>query len=273
MSTINTGPGADHQTEAAAAHQTGTAADHHMRVDRVSSQIKKVLIVVANPTTSTTLGWPVGFWGAELTHPYYELTERGVEVTIASPDGGKVAMDSLSDPRDESRWSAEDLITMGFLNTPELARLLQDTPKLSDLDLDDYDAIMVAGGQAPMFSFRDDEDVHGALRYFYESEKPTCIYCHGTAALVDLRLSDGTYLVDGKTVTGFANVEEDFSDTFVGQKVMPFRIEDELKQRGANYVQGGLFKAFAVRDGRLITGQQQYSARKVALMLIEALGV
>ena len=273
MSTINTGPGADHQTEAAAAHQTGTAADHHMRVDRVSSQNKKVLIVVANPTTSTTLGWPVGFWGAELTHPYYELTERGVEVTIASPDGGKVEMDSLSDPRDESRWSAEDLITMGFLNTPELAHLLEETPKLSDLHLDDYDAIMVAGGQAPMFCFRDNEDVHDALRYFYESEKPTCIYCHGTAALVDLRLSDGTYLVDGKTVTGFANVEEDFSDTFVGQKVMPFRIEDELKQRGANYVQGGLFKAFAVRDGRLITGQQQYSARKVALMLIEALGV
>jgi putative intracellular protease/amidase len=68
-------------------------------------------------------------------------------------------------------------------------------------------------------------------------------------------------------------VEEDFSGTFVGQKVMPFRVEDELKRRGANYVQGRLFKAFAVRDGRLITGQQQYSARKVTEMLIEALGV
>ena len=82
------------------------AADHHMRVDRVSSRPKKVLIVVANPTTSTTLGWPVGFWGAELAHPYFELTQRGVAVTIASPDGGKVEMDSLSDPRDGSKWSA-----------------------------------------------------------------------------------------------------------------------------------------------------------------------
>jgi putative intracellular protease/amidase len=256
-----------------AAGSSAPAADHHMRVDRVSSRPKKVLIVVANPTTSTTLGWPVGFWGAELTHPYYELTQRGVAVTIASPDGGKVEMDSLSDPRDDSRWSADDLITMGFLNTPELVTLLQDTPKLSALDLDEYDAIMVAGGQAPMFSFRANEHVHDALRRFYESEKPTCVYCHGTAALVDLQLSDGTYLVDGKAVTGFANVEEDFSDAFVGQKVMPFRVEDELRQRGANYVQGGLFKAFAVRDGRLITGQQQYSARKVAEMLIEALGI
>ncbi len=252
---------------------SAAVANHHMRVDRVSSRPKRVLIVVANPTTSTTLGWPVGFWGAEVTHPYYELTQRGVDVTVASPDGGKVELDSLSDPRDDSKWSADDLITMGFLNTPELVSMLEDTAKLADLDLEEYDAIMVAGGQAPMFSFRDNAPVHDALRHFYEAEKPTCVYCHGTAALVDLKLSDGTYLVDGKTVTGFANVEEDFSDSFVGQQVMPFRIEDELRQRGANYVQGGLFKAFAVRDGRLITGQQQYSARKVADMLIEALGV
>ncbi len=253
--------------------QTGAVADHHMRVDRVSTKPKRVLIVVANPTTSTTLGWPVGFWGAELTHPYYELTQRGIDVTIASPDGGRVEMDGLSDPRDDSKWSADDLITMGFVNTPELAALLEDTPKLAHLDLENYDAIMVAGGQAPMFSFRANADLHDALRRFYESEKPTCVYCHGTAALVDLTLSDGSYLVDGKTVTGFANVEEEFSDTFVGQKVMPFRIEDELSRRGANFVQGGLFKAFAVRDGRLITGQQQYSARKVTEMLIDSLGV
>ena len=253
--------------------QAQGVADHHMRVDRVSSKPKRVLIVVANPSTSTTMGWPVGFWGAELTHPYYELTERGVAVTIASPDGGKVEMDSLSDPRDESKWSAEDLITMGFVNTPELVELLKDTPKLSDLDLEEFDAIMVAGGQSPMFTFRDNEDLKAAIRHFYESEKPTAIYCHGTAVLVDLTLSDGSYLVDGRTVTGFANAEEEFSDRFVGQKVMPWRVEDVLKERGANYVQGGLFKAFAVRDGRLITGQQQYSGRKVAQMVIEALGV
>jgi putative intracellular protease/amidase len=90
-------------------------ADHHMRVDAVSSKPKKVPIVVANPTTATTVGWAVGFWGAELTHPYYELKDRGVEVTIASTDGGKVQMDALSDPRDPSKWSSEDLVTMGFV--------------------------------------------------------------------------------------------------------------------------------------------------------------
>jgi len=249
------------------------AADHRMRVDRISSTPRKVLIVVANPSTSTTLGWPVGFWGAELTHPYYELTERGVEVTIASPEGGKVELDMLSDPRDSSKWSAEDLITMGFVNTPELAQLLEDTPRLADLELDEFDAIMVAGGQSPMFTFRENEDLKAAIRHFYESEKPTAIYCHGTAALVDLKLTDGSYLVHGKTVTGFANVEEEFSDRFVGEKVMPWRVEDVLKERGANYINGGLFKAFAVRDGRLITGQLQYSGRNVAQLLIEALGI
>lgn len=253
--------------------QAQVVEDHHMRVDTVSATPKKVLIVVANPSTSTTMGWPVGFWGAELTHPYYELTERGVEVTIASPEGGHVQMDSLSDPRDPSKWASEDLITMGFVNTPELIELLEDTPRLADLNLDEFDAIMVAGGQSPMFTFRENEELKSAIRHFYEAEKPTAIYCHGTAVLADLKLSDGSYLVDGKTVTGFANVEEEFSDAFVGQKVMPWRVEDVLKERGANYVQGGLFKAFAVRDGRLITGQQQYSGRRVAQVVIEALGV
>jgi putative intracellular protease/amidase len=249
------------------------SAAHHVQVDLVSSRPKRVLIVVANPGVSTTLGWPVGFWAAELTHPYYELTERGVEVTIASPEGGRVEFDAYSDPRDPSQWSSEDLITMGFINTPACMALLESTARLGDLDLDAYDALMIAGGQSPMFSFRDDEVLKKAIARFYEAEKPTAVDCHGTAALVDVKLSDGSYLVEGKTVTGFANVEEDYGDAFVGQQIMPWRVEDALRERGANYIHAGLFKAFAVRDGRLITGQQQYSGRKVAQMVIETLGV
>jgi len=90
---------------------------------------------------------------------------------------------------------------------------------------------------------------------------------------LDQRQRDPLVQQQGKTVTGFANVEEDFGDSFVGKRIMPGRIEDVLRERGANYVQAGLFKAFAVRDGRLITGQQQYSGRKVAQLVIEALGV
>ncbi|MGZ3497350.1 MAG: type 1 glutamine amidotransferase domain-containing protein [Vulcanimicrobiaceae bacterium] len=247
-------------------------ADHHQVLDSVSSRPKRILMVVANPSVNPKLGWPLGFWAAELTHPYFEFTEAGYDVTIASPNGGKVELDALSDPRDPSKWSAGDIISMGFINTPELSGLLDDTPRLRDLDWAGFDALIVCGGQSPMFTFRENEDVKAAIAHFYENERVTAIFCHGVAALVDTKLSDGSYLVEGKTVTGFSNVEEEYSDTFVGQQVMPWRIEDALRERRANYVMGGLFKAFAVRDGRLITGQQQYSARKVAQAVVAALG-
>jgi putative intracellular protease/amidase len=234
---------------------------------------KQVLMVIANPATSTTLDIPVGFWGAELAHAWIAFKEVGYEITIASPDGGRCEMDAWSDPRDESRYSFGDLITMGFVNTPEYWQLVESTPALADVDYDDYDAIVVVGGESPMFTFRDHEELKRALRTFYEAEKVTAALCHGIAALIDCRLSDGSYLIEGKTMTGFANVEEAFVDDYVGRKVMPWHIEDAAKERGANYIQGGRFKAFAVRDGRLITGQQQYSGAEVARNVIEALGV
>jgi putative intracellular protease/amidase len=246
---------------------------HHEAVDVTDPDRRpRVLMVVANPAVSTTLGWPVGFWAAELFHPYYEFTQRRYAVTIASPEGGRVQVDAMSDPRDASRWSADDLISMGALNTPEVMALLEATPALRDLDPDDYDALVVCGGQGPMFQFRDHEDLKRTIARFHEARKPTAALCHGTCALLDVRLSDGTRLVEGRTMTGFANVEEDFGDAAVGRRIMPFRIEDEARAAGANFVQAGLFKAFAVRDMQLITGQQQYSGRKVAELVIQALG-
>jgi hypothetical protein len=153
--------------------QVSGGASHHLRTDSVRSRPKRVLIVVANPTTNQ-YGWPVGYWAAELTHPYFELTERGIQVTMASPGGGKV-VDALSDPRDESEWSSDDLISMGFFNTPDLVSKLDDTPAIGDLDLDQFDAIMVAGGQAPMFSYRDNKELHRVIRTFYEAEKPVAV--------------------------------------------------------------------------------------------------
>lgn len=246
------------------------AANHTVRLDTFAP--KRILIVVANAGMHPTLQYPVGFWAAELAHPWYEFTEAGFDVTVASPKGGKVEVDGFSDPRDASKWSIGDILSLGFLTSPISAPLLERTPALGTLDLTRYDALAIAGGQSPMFSFRDDAALHHAIRTFYESNRVVAAYCHGTAALVDCTLSDGSYLVTGKTVTGFANVEEDYSDAYVGATVMPWRIEDALRARGANYVQGGLFKQFVVRDGRLITGQQQYSGRNVAHAIVAALG-
>jgi putative intracellular protease/amidase len=230
-------------------------------------------MVVSNPAESTTIGGPVGFWASELTHPFLAFYEAGYDVTVASPDGGRVVFDAMSDPRHESGYARDDMISMGFIHTEERMALLDETPSLRELRHADFDAIVVCGGQGPMFTFREAERLHDLLAAFYDAEKPTAALCHGVCALLDVRLPDGSLLIEGKTMTGFANSEEDFTDDYVGQTVMPFRVEDEAKALGAHYVTAGPFTPFAIRDGRLITGQQQYSGTKTAQLVIEALGI
>lgn len=235
---------------------------------------KRILLVVANPAVSQTTGWPIGFWAAEMTHPYYEFTEKGYHVDIISPKGGKLQIDSFSDPRDASGYSANDLISMGFLSTPKLAALLENTRSIAEVNIADYDALFLAGGQSPMVTFIGDARLHKFVADFYEAGKVVAIVCHSTCVLLKVKLSDGKLLVDGKTWTGFANSEEQFADAFVGKRIQPFWIEDAAKKLpNTNFIVNGRFKPFAVRDGRLITGQQQYSGAAAAKLVIEALGV
>ncbi len=246
-----------------------------------ASTPKRVALVIANPAVSTTTGWPVGFWWAELTHPYYVFTEHGYEVTLFSPDGGACVADAMSDPNDASSYSASDLISQGFIHTPALRALVERTAPVASLDVAAFDAIVVAGGQSPMFSFEGATALQQKFVAFYEAGKVTAALCHGTAILAFARLSNGEYLVKGKTVTGFANVEEDYADNAVwsygllprGTHLMPWRIEDRLKALGANFVQAGLWRGFAIRDGRLITGQQNFSGEETARAVVAALGV
>ncbi len=143
-----------------------------------------------------------------------------------------------------------------------------------------FDAIVIAGGQAPMFTFESAHDLHKKFVEFYEAGKIAAALCHGVAILRYARLSNGEPLVRGKTVTGFAKVEEDFADNAVWsagylpreKHLMPWRIEDEMKKLGANYIQAGLWRGYAVRDGNLITGQQNFSGEETARLLVETLG-
>lgn len=241
---------------------------------------KRVAIVIANPAVSTTTGWPVGFWWSELTHPYLAFEEAGYEIEIFSPDGGRCEADAMSDPNDPSGYSKTDLVSQGFIHTPELKALVDNTQKVADLEVDRFDAIVVAGGQAPMFTFEKASALQAKFVAFYEAGKVACALCHGTAILAFAQLGNGEYLVKGKTVTGFANVEEDFADNAVwaygmlprDQHLMPWRIEDRLKALGGNYVQAGLWRGYAVRDGNLITGQQNFSGADTARLVIETLG-
>ena len=235
---------------------------------------KRILMIVSNPTQSTQTGWPIGFWWGELTHPYWEFTEHGYKVDIASPDGGTLQGDSWSDPRDESGYSSEDLISLGFISSPTHIALTEKTPALHAVDPDSYDGIFLVGGQGPMYTFRHNEKLKQFVADFYEAGKVVAVVCHATCVLLDLTLSDGALLVAGKTWTGFADAEEQFADQYVGQKIQPFWIEEEAKKLAStNFIVQGPFKSHAVRDGRLITGQQQYSGAAAAKLVIEALGV
>ena len=233
---------------------------------------KRVAIVIANPAVSTTTGWTVGFWWSELTHPYQAFAEAGYEVEVFSPAGGECVADGMSDPNDASGYSKTDLISQGFIHTPELRALVGNTKKVADLDVTVFDAIVVAGGQAPMFTFEGATDLHAKFAAFFEAGKVAAALCHGSAILVYARNSKGEFIAKGRTVTGFANVEEDYADNAVwsygllprDKHVMPWRIEDKLKAIGANYVQGGLWRSFAVRDGNLVTGQNPASAKETA---------
>lgn len=233
---------------------------------------KRILIVASNPAAAKT-GGVAGFWWAELTHSYWEFVSQGYDVVIASPDGGDLVADPWSDPRDKSKLMAEDILSLGFLSSPEHAALVRKTPSLSEVSLADYAAIFLVGGQGPMYTFIDDERVHELVASCYEQGKITAVVCHATCVLLKTRLSSGELLVKDKTWTGFANSEEDYADAFVGQEVQPFRIENEARKLpDTNFIVQGRFRAHAVRDGLLITGQQQYSAAAAARLVIDALG-
>ena len=245
-----------------------------------SNAPKRIAMVIANPAVSTTTQWPVGFWWSELTHPYLAFEEAGYEVEVFSPEGGRCLADAMSDPNDASGYSKTDLISQGFIHTPELMALVGDTCGVDTIDIARFDAIVVAGGQAPMFNFEKAAALHAKFVEFHRAGKVAAALCHGTAILRYAKLPSGEYLAKGKTVTGFANVEEDFADNAVwsygllprDKHVMPWRIEDELRAIGANFVQAGLWRSFAVRDGNLVTGQQNFSGAETARLVIEALG-
>ncbi|MBD3764862.1 MAG: type 1 glutamine amidotransferase domain-containing protein [Rhodobacterales bacterium] len=234
---------------------------------------KKVLMIAASPGVSPVTGWPVGFWWAELTHPWWTFAEAGYRVEIASPAGGDLVADGFSDPEDASGYSAYDLISLGFKKSATHAALLQGTKSIAQLDPSEWDAIFVVGGQSPMVTMIDDTALHAFVARAYEAGRIVAIVCHGTCILLKTRLSTGDLLVRGKTWTGFANSEEAYADAWVGRRIQPFWIEDEARKLpDTNFVVHGMFKPFAIRDGNLITGQQQFSGRAAADLVVQALG-
>ncbi len=231
----------------------------------------KILIVVANKAVAPTTGWPVGFWIAELTHPYFLFEDQGYEMTIASPDGGPVFVDPYSDPRHESGYSADDFVSLGFLQSPKRAALLDNTPAIATIDAADHAAIVIAGGQSPMFTFRGNAELERLFLAFYDAGKPAAALCHGVAALIDMKAKDGGWFITGKTITGFSLAEDKYVDATMGRAIFDWYIEPVARERGADYREAGMWASYAVADANLITGQQQKSGAAVAELVIRQL--
>jgi putative intracellular protease/amidase len=232
----------------------------------------KILLIASNPSVSQQTNWPIGAWYAEVTHPYWVFSEAGYSVDIASLQGGEVRFDAFSDPEDASDYAAFDYISLGFKKDPAKMNLMKNTQKLSAINPNDYKAIFVCGGQGPMYTFYNNAEIQKFFADFYLTGKPAAAICHGTCILLQTKLPNGKYLVEGKKWTGFASSEEQYADNYVGMKIQPFRIEDEArKMPNSRFVTGAPFSSFAVQDGNLITGQQQNSGAAAAGLVVKEL--
>lgn len=233
----------------------------------------KILMVASSPAISQQTGWPIGFWAAELTHPLRVFQEAGYDVELVSTEGGKLVMDTYSDPTDANGYSAHDVISLGYMQRQWFNDWLENTKKLTEVDPQAYDAIFLVGGQGPMYTFRGNAALQQLFAAFYENGKPSAAVCHSTALLLEAKKSNGEPIVKGRTWTGFADAEEDFADQAVGQKIQPYRIEEEARKiKDTHFKVAAPFSSYAIADGNLITGQQQNSGAAAAELLVKMLG-
>jgi putative intracellular protease/amidase len=219
---------------------------------------KKILIVV---TSHDDLGGAgkTGFYVPEVAHPWHVFSQAGYQVDLVSPLGGEPPQDGVD---------LEDPIQRAFLDDEEMARQLADTRRPDEVDPDDYAAILYAGGHGTMWDFPDNTVLSGLARDIYEANGVVAAVCHGPAALVNITLSDGSYLVDGKQISVFTNEEE----AAVGlTEVVPFLLQTTLEQRGARNVGAANFQAQVSVDERLVTGQNPASAAPVAEQVLAVL--
>lgn len=233
---------------------------------------RRVLFVVSNEVDPGPAGFPIGYWLAELAHPYWAFQQRGWALRIASPNGGRIVHDAMSDPEGGRFGADTDFLSIGFKHSARIAGILANTAKLADMRVEDHDAIFVVGGLGPMLSFAGNETLHRLFAAFHDAGKVTAALCHGTVVLLKARGRNGRLIAEGRRWTGFTNAEEDAVDKAFGRRIQPFRIEDEARKiAGTQFASGPPYKPFAVRDGLLITGQQGSSGAATAQLVIEAL--
>ncbi len=225
--------------------------------------MKNILFVLTSNAEMGSTGNKTGFWVEEFAAPYYTLTDKGFNVTLASPKGGQPPIDPNSDTEDAATEA-----TKRFDKDEPTKKKLANTLKLDTIDQKDYDAVFYPGGHGLLWDLVENKTSKDLIESFHSNGKPVSFVCHAPAILKNIKGTDGKPLVNGKNVTGFTNGEEEAVQL---TDVVPFLIEDMLKENGGNYSKVGDWQPYALEDGLLITGQNPASSEKVAELLIKKL--
>lgn len=225
--------------------------------------MKKVLIILTSHDKLGNTGEKTGFWLEEFASPYYAFKDAGIEVALASPKGGQPPLDPKSNEADFQTDS-----TKRFEADTEAQAVLANTHRLDNINVDDYDAVFYPGGHGPLWDLAEDATSIALIEKTLAANKPLGAVCHAPAIFRHPKAADGKSIVNGKKVTGFTNTEEDA----VGlTNIVPFLVEDMLKENGGTYQKGDDWAPYVVTDGSLITGQNPASSEAVAVELIKAL--
>jgi putative intracellular protease/amidase len=224
----------------------------------------KILMVLTSHAELGNTGKKTGFWLEEFAAPYYVFKDAGSEITLATPRGGQPPLDPKSDDP-----SAQTEATRRFKSDDAAQALLASTRKLQDVVAGDFDAVFYPGGHGPLWDLAEDTHSIALIETMLAAGKPVAAVCHAPGVLRHPKLADGQSVVHGKTVTGFTNTEEEA----VGlTKVVPFLVEDMLKNNGGHYSKAGDWQPYVVTDGLLITGQNPASSEPAAQALLKMLG-
>ena len=223
----------------------------------------KVLFVLTSHDKLGDTGEKTGFWVEEFAAPYYKLLDKGVGITVATPKGGKAPID----PNSEAE-NAQTEDTRRFYKDSEAQKVIENTLKLESLKAEDFDAVFYPGGHGPLWDIAEDKTSIAMIEAFNRQDKPIALVCHAPAALKNVQNEEGAPLVRGKKVTGFTNTEEEAVQL---TKVVPFLVEDMLKENGGIYSKTDDWGVNVLKDGNLITGQNPASSAKAAETLYEAL--
>ena len=222
--------------------------------------MKKVLFVLTSHEDLGNTGEKTGFWIEEFAAPYYLLKDKGVDLTLASPKGGQPPIDPKSDAPD-----AQTPATIRYKSDAETQKALSQTHKLSEVSQADYDAVFYPGGHGPLWDLAEDKDSIALIESFIKNNKTVAAVCHAPAVFRHTKNENGKPLVDGKKVTGFTNTEEEAVQL---TDIVPFLVEDMLKENGGIYSKKGDWESYTVEDGLLITGQNPASSEAVAEILL-----